>query len=142
PSLNAALSADGRFVAFESRATNLVPGDTNNSFDIFVKDRQTGAIERASVSASGVQGNGGSYRPALSADGRFVAFWSEASTLVPDDTNASYANGGYDIFVRDRQSGAIERVNVAADGEQALADSVTPAISADGRIVAFGSYAN
>ena len=141
PSLNAALSADGRFVAFESRASNLVVGDLNRSSDIFVKDRQTGALERVSVAADGRDGNDGSHRPALSADGRFVAFWSEAGNLVPDDTNQSYANGGYDIFVKDRQSGALERVSVAADGAEGIADSVAPSVSADGRFVAFGSFA-
>lgn len=141
PSLNAVVSLDGRFVAFESRATNLVPGDRNRSSDIFVKDRQNGVVERVSVSADGAEGNGGSFRPALSADGRFVAFWSEASTLVPDDTNRTYDNGGYDVFVRDRLSGGIERVSVPVDGAQGNADSVTPTLSADGRFVAFGSYA-
>jgi Tol biopolymer transport system component len=142
PSLNAALSADGRFVAFESRATNLVARDTNSTNDVFVKDRQSGAIERVSVAADGGQANGASNRPALSADGRLVAFWSEASTLVEDDTNNTYDNGGYDIFVKDRQTGAIERVSVAPDGSEGIADSVAPSLSADGRFVAFGSYAS
>ena len=141
PSLNAALSADGRFVAFESRATNLARGDLNRSSDVFVKDRQSGAIERASVSAEGGEGNGGSFRPAMSADGRYVAFWSEASTLVSDDTNRTYDNGGYDVFVKDRLSGAIERLSVPLDRSQGSADSVAPSLSADGRLVAFGSYA-
>ncbi|MBA2448749.1 MAG: PD40 domain-containing protein [Chloroflexi bacterium] len=141
PSLNAVLSANGQLVAFESRASNLVAGDANRSSDIFVKDRLTGVVERVSMAADGRDGNDGSHRPALSADGRFVAFWSEAGNLVPDDTNQSYANGGYDIFVKDRQSGALERVSVAADGAEGIADSVAPSISADGRFVAFGSFA-
>jgi Tol biopolymer transport system component len=141
PSLNAALNEDGRLVAFESRANNLVPGDTNSSVDVFVKDRQSGEIERISVSPNGVQGNGPSNRPVLSADGRLVAFSSEASSFVPDDTNSSYENGGFDIFVKDRLTGAIERVSVAPDGSEAIADCLTPSMSLDGRYVAFGSYA-
>jgi Tol biopolymer transport system component len=141
PSLNPALSADGRLVAFESRASNLVPGDTNRAVDIFVKNLQSGAIERVSQSASSGQANGTSGGAVLSADGQLVAFWSEASTLVPDDTNSTYENGGYDIFVKDRQSGAIERVSVGPDGAEGRADSLSPALSGDGRFVVFGSYA-
>src|SRR5437762_9436234 len=72
------LSADGRFVAFSSLATNLVPGDTNGVADVFVHDRQTGATERVSVDSAGLQGNGASAEPALSGNGRFVAFYSGA----------------------------------------------------------------
>ena len=68
------LSADGRYVAFGSDASNLVPDDTNGVADIFVYDRQTNTIERVSVAADGTQGNGESYLPAISADGRYVAF--------------------------------------------------------------------
>ena len=93
-SWGAALSADGRFVAF-SAASNLVPGD-----DVFVRDRRTGTIERVSVSTGGGQSNGNSYFPALSADGRFVAFGSWASNLVPGDTK-----DWHDVFVHDRQAG-------------------------------------
>jgi Tol biopolymer transport system component len=142
PSQNAAVSPDGRFVAFESRASNLAPGDTNSSVDIFIKDRQSGAVERVSVGSDGGQANGGSYRPALSADARYVAFWSDASNLVPNDENGTYDNGGYDIFVKDRVTGALERVSVASDGSEGLADSQSPALSEDGRFVAFGSYSN
>ena len=91
------ISADGRFVAFGSYASTLVLGDTNSFFDSFVHDRQTGATERVSVDSSGVQSNDGSDEASISADGRFVAFRSWASNLVPGDTN-----GWYDIFVRDR----------------------------------------
>jgi Tol biopolymer transport system component len=142
PSQNAAVTPDGRFIAFESRAANLTAGDTNNSVDVFVKDRQSGAVERVSVAADGDQANGGSYRPVLSADGRYVAFWSDASNLVPDDENGTYDNGGYDIFVKDRQSGALERVSVSSDGSEGMADSQSPSLSADGRYVAFGSYSS
>ena len=90
-----ALSADGRFVAFISTATNLVPGDTNDALDVFVHDRRTGTTRRVSVGPGGVQANGGSTRAAISADGRLVAFHSVASNLVPGDTN-----GESDVFVR------------------------------------------
>jgi len=129
-----AISADGRFVAFESAASNLVSGDTNGENDIFVHDRQTGATERVSVDAAGSQADGGSNAPAISADGRFVAFQSEASNLVSGDSN-----GQSDVFVHDRQTGITERVSVDSAGSQADGSSTSPAISADGRFVAFAS---
>src|SRR5207249_4673670 len=88
-----AISADGRYVAFDSLASNLVGGDTNGFADIFVHDRLSGATERVSVDSSGAQGNGSSgyfYRPSISADGRYVAFPSLASNLVPGDTNGTW----------------------------------------------------
>jgi Tol biopolymer transport system component len=138
--LDLALSADGRFVAFTSRSTNLVPGDTNGSPDVFVHDRQTGTTERVSVDSAGTEGNGQSLRPTLSADGRFVAFISWATNLVPEDTN-----GAADVFVRDRQTGITERVSVASDGMQGNREAWflgPPALSADGRFVAFISEAS
>jgi Tol biopolymer transport system component len=87
-------------VAFESDAGNLVPGDTNNRWDVFVHDRRTGATERVSVGPNGAQGNGDSFAPAISADGRLVAFTSKADNLVPDDTN-----GWDDVFVHTRARG-------------------------------------
>ena len=96
-SYDSATSADGRYVAFTSSASNLVAGDTNGFEDVFVRDRATGTTERVSVDSAGVQGNGNSYVPAISADGRYVAFFSSASNLVPGDTNATD-----DVFVRDR----------------------------------------
>ena len=86
-STSPSVSADGRFVAFQSDATNLVPGDTNGWADVFVYDRQTGAIERDSVTSTGAQISGQGLQPALSADGRFVAFHSSAPDVVPGDTN-------------------------------------------------------
>ncbi|TAH35937.1 MAG: calcium-binding protein [Planctomycetota bacterium] len=130
------ISADGRFVAFYSYASNLVPGDTSGVYDVFVHDRQTGQTTRVSVDAAGVQGNRGSYDPTISADGRFVAFESEASNLVPDDTNSRY-----DVFVHDHQTGQTTRVSVNSAGAQGNHNSEDPSISADGRFVAFGSYA-
>ena len=77
-----AVSADGRYVAFDSHASNLVVGDTNGAVDVFVHDRHTGATERVSVDGSGNQGDGHSYYSAMSADGRYVAFESHASNLA------------------------------------------------------------
>jgi Tol biopolymer transport system component len=130
------ISADGRCVAFTSDATNLVPGDTNGRLDVFVHDRQTNIIERVSVDSQGVQSDGDSYVTSLSADGRFVAFGSNATNLVHGDTH----HFG-DIFVRDRSSSSTERVSVNSDGRQAEGGSAYPAISADGRYVAFMSWA-
>jgi len=136
------VSDDGRFVVFESLATNLVPGDTNGTFDIFVRDRQTGTTERVSVASDGSEGNATSYSsndhgPDISADGRYVAFYSYASNLVANDTN-----GVGDIFVRDRQAETTVRVSVASDGSQGNGYSFEPAISGDGQFVVFQSFAS
>jgi Tol biopolymer transport system component len=133
----ASISADGRFVAFESSASNLAPGDTNACYDVFVRDRLTRATERVSVSSSGAQGNSWSAEPSVSADGRFVAFASWASNLVPGDTN-----GAYDVFLRDRLTGTTQRVSVSSSGAQANGGSGSASISADGRSVAFESLAS
>jgi Tol biopolymer transport system component len=132
-----ALSADGRVVAFESEASNLVPGDTNGRQDVFVRDRQTGTTARVSRGRGGVQGNDDSFGAMLSADGRFVAFASDASNLVPGDTN-----GERDVFVRDRRTGTTERVSLGPNGRQGNADSDNPSLSSDGQFVAFYSYAS
>jgi Tol biopolymer transport system component len=126
------MSADGRFVAFLSFATNLVAGDTNGSYDVFVRDRQAGTTERVSVDSAGVEGNDNSYFASISADGRFVAFVSHATNLVPGDTN-----GAADIFVRDRQGGTTERVSLDSSGVEGNGPSDFPSISADGRYVVF-----
>jgi Tol biopolymer transport system component len=131
------VSADGRYVAFMSWATNLVPGDTNGAGDIFVHDRQTGQTSRVSVSSNGNQGNQSSYLPSISADGRYVAFASDATNLVPGDTN-----NWRDIFVHDLQNGSTTRVSLSADGTQRVGDSYSPSISADGRYVAYEGYHN
>jgi Tol biopolymer transport system component len=136
-SSNPSLSADGRFVAFESDASNLVAGDTNGTRDIFVYDTQTRNIRRVSVDASGNQGNGYSRNASISADGRFVGFVSDASNLVAGDTN-----GTRDVFVYDTQTSNIRRVSVDANGNQSNALSVNPSLSADGRFVAFDSDAS
>jgi hypothetical protein len=135
-SQNPSISADGRFVAFDSGATNLVSGDTNGAWDVFVRDRRTGTTERVSVSSTNAQGDFDSYGPSISADGRWVAFWSQATNLVADDTN-----GQWDVFVHDRLTGVTERVSVDSAGAQANNESRFPAISVDGRYIAFYSEA-
>ena len=135
----ARVSADGRFVAFISDAVNLVAGDTNLCSDIFVFDRTTGAVERASVTSTGLQVNGASEgRPAMSPDGRFVAFLSHASNLVNGDSN-----GQPDVFLRDRLLKTTERISVASGSLSDPADSGmwAPAVSADGKYVAYFSTA-
>ena len=137
PSANAALSADGRFVTFQSSANNLVVNDTNGQGDIFVKDLQTGTLTRVSAASNGAQGNSFSQNPEISADGRYVTFDSEASNLVADDVN-----GDLDVFVKDLQTGTLTRVSTASNGDQGSNHSYNAAISADGRYVAFESYAS
>ena len=131
------VNANGRYVVYQSAATNLVPGDSNDSVDIFLRDRVTGTTELVSVDSGSGQANGASWNPSISADGRYVAFESPASNLVPGDTNARY-----DIFVRDRQSKSTQRHSVAADGGQADGNSFRPSLSADGRYVVFDSVAS
>lgn len=133
-SLSFELSADGTIVAFESEATNLVPGDTNGRSDVFVRDLVTGRIERVSVASDSAQGNGPSGGVSLSDDGRFVAFHSMASNLVDGDTNETL-----DVFVHDRSTAITERVSVSSDGAQANGTSVNPGLSGDGNRVVFGS---
>lgn len=135
-SYNPSISADGRYVAFESLASNLVPGDTNGYSDIFVHDRATGAISRVSVATGGVQSNAYSLHPSVSGDGRLVAFWSHATNLVPGDTNFAE-----DVFVHDRLTATTRRVSVSTSGVQGNGHSMAPEISADGRFVAFWSSA-
>jgi Tol biopolymer transport system component len=130
------LSADGRFVAFESVAANLVPGDTKGFVNVFVRDRLSSTTEHVSVDSAGAQPEGNSELPSISADGRFVAFRSFATNLVPGDTN-----GVADIFVRDRLAGTTERVSVDSAEAQASSYNYENSISAEGRFVAFLSYA-
>lgn len=132
------ISADGQYVVFASAASNLVANDNNDSEDVFVHDRRTGTTTRASVDSVGLQANGSSGSPLISANGRYVAFTSRASNLVVGDTNDTE-----DVFVHDRQTGATTRVNVSSAGGQAddgYAPKTSLSISADGRYVAFDSY--
>ena len=130
------ISGGGRWVAFQSRATNLVVGDTNLSDDIFVRDLWVATIERVSVDTNGAQGDSHSVAPAISADGRFVVFASQASNLIASDTN-----GSDDIFIRDRLLGTTELLSVDSSGVQGDGSSRYPSMSADGRFVAFQSLA-
>jgi Tol biopolymer transport system component len=141
-----AFSADDRWIAFESLASNLVAGDTNGSIDIFVKDLATGGIVRVSVDSAGVQGDRDSSYPSLSADGRFVAFVSMSDNLVAGDTNNTQ-----DVFLHDRDpdgngifdegNGVTTRVSVRSNGAQANSASGFPMVSADGSTVVYYSYA-
>ncbi len=135
-SSHAALSSDGRYVAFESTASNLVVGDSNYYRDIFVRDRQSNTTARVSVASDGTEANGASYAPAISADGRYVSFYSGASNLVAGDSNSAR-----DVFVHDRATQQTSRVSVSSTGQQGNAKSGESAISADGRYLAFESMA-
>jgi Tol biopolymer transport system component len=131
-----AISAYGRYIAFSSEARDLVPGDTNNTADAFLHDRSTGRTERVSISSAGTQGNDLADQTAISADGRYVAFWSSSDNLVSNDTN-----NAPDIFVRDRAMGLTGRVSISSEGQQANGFSYNPSISGDGRYIVFYSYA-
>jgi Tol biopolymer transport system component len=130
------LSGDGRYVVFDSFATNLVPNDLNGNADVFVRDRLAEVTERVSVNSAGNEALGNSYSAEISADGRWIVFVSAAANLVPMDLN-----GASDVFLHDRQSGTTERLSVGTDGGDADGASLQPAISADGGTVAFVSHA-
>jgi Tol biopolymer transport system component len=136
-SVDPSISGDGRLVAFQSRATNLVSGDTNGVTDVFVHDRFTGATTRVSVASTGAQGNGTSAQPAISEDGRYVAFSSSASNLVPGDTN-----GVTDVFVHDRVNKTTTRASLSVTGAQANGASSNPSIARFGGTIAFQSSAS
>jgi hypothetical protein len=138
-SQEAFVSADGRFVSYESTATNLVLGDTNNASDVFLYEIATGTTTRVSVSSTGAEASGTSGAPSLSADGRLVAFFSTASNLVPGDTAFD------DVFVHDNVTGVTELVSVSTGGGQAngsSSPSLTNGLSADGRFAVFQSAAS
>ena len=130
------MSADGRYVAFDSQATDLVAGDTNATGDIFVRDLLLGVTTRASVDSSGAQANDFSLECVLSADGQHVAFWSNATNLVPNDTNATA-----DVFVRDLVNGVTTLASVSSSGVLPNDYSRPIWITGDGRYVGFYSYA-
>jgi Tol biopolymer transport system component len=131
------ISADGRYVVFYSAASDLVSGDTNGVLDVFLRDTQTNTTTRISVASDGTQANGNSLNPAISADGRYVVFQSDATNLVTGDTN-----GKSDIFLHDTQTGTTTRVSVDSSGTEGNNPSHNPAISADGRYIAFDSAAS
>ncbi|HWB70916.1 MAG TPA: cell wall-binding repeat-containing protein, partial [Egibacteraceae bacterium] len=135
PSDSPAVSADGRLVTFSSEASNLVPGDGNGAADVFVRDQAALVTSRISLGPLGAQSDGDSTQPAISSDGRYIAFVSMATNL-PGDTN-----GVGDLFVHDRDTGVTSRVSVAGGGGQADGPSGEPALSADGRFVGFSSQA-
>lgn len=136
-SFTPAISADGRYVAFTSSAANLVAGDTNGELDIFVRDRVAKTTVLASVGPHGSLGDGPSTAPSISADGRMVAFESDADSLVPGDSN-----GTGDVFVHDTVTGVTRRLSVGGNGQQTESPSFGAAISADGRSVAFESFSS
>jgi Tol biopolymer transport system component len=121
-SYEAAISSDGRYVAFSSEADNLVAGDQNFAYDVFVHDRTTGATVRVSVDSNGVEGDQNSYEPAISAGGRFVAFTSVADNLVAADHN-----GAADVFVHDRDPTATGSSTRATASRRASASRPAPA---------------
>lgn len=134
------ISADGRFVAFASNATNLVPGTISGRLQVFIHDRVTGSVRLVSIGLDGIEGNGSGSSPSISADGRFVAFFSDSSNLVTANTS-----GVTQVYVRDMESGQTILASMANDGSPAngviFANGSAPAISADGRYVAFTSNA-
>jgi len=133
-----AISADGRYIAFESDASNLVAGDTNKATDVFVQDRRTGSTSRVSISSNGGQANGSAAAPAVSADGRYVTFSSTASNLTPGHTDQSW-----DVFVRDLRTSTTTWVSTSTLGTEgdSPVGSLMSVISADGRYVSFMSTA-
>jgi Tol biopolymer transport system component len=132
------ISPDGRFVAFGSLASNLVVGDTNGVADVFVYDRETGATSLVSIASDGTPGDSASFVHSLSADGRFVAFTSVASNLVPNDTNFCIdAPNCPDIFLHDRQTGKTTRLSLSPNGVPLDMYFANPVLSADGQIVVF-----
>lgn len=137
-SWRSAVSNDGRWVAFESLASNLVPEDFNETWDVFLRDRLEGQTILVSQSSSGEKGSDASFLHTITPDGRFIAFTSAADNLVADDSN-----GFEDVFVRDMWAGSTIRVNVSSAGEQTHGRVSGVSISADGRYVAFvGSAAD
>ncbi len=129
---NPTISADGRYVLFNSDAADLVAGDSNGVSDVFLFDTQTGLMERISVAADGGEANGTSTRPSICADGRYVAFSSSATNLV-----GGGANTNVDIYVRDRDLATTVKVSERHDGSLTANNSWSPVISANGRHVAF-----
>ena len=144
------VSGDGRYVAFESNSSNLIPGDTNNESDIFVFDAVTGQMTRISESSDGGQGNAGSYNPSISSNGHYVTFESFADNLVGNDDN-NYCDTDYDyiyddncsdVFVHDLQTGQTSLVSLSSSGIQGNDLSNNPSISGDGLIITFVSYSD
>jgi hypothetical protein len=130
------ISNDGRYVTFTSEATDLVPGDTNGSSDIFVRDLKLHKTKRVSVNSAGAQSDGASSNTIISGDGGSVVFQSSATNLVAGDTN-----GQEDVFVRNLKTHRTARVSISSTGTQSDAFNSQPSISADGHLVGFSSAA-
>lgn len=130
------VSPNGRFVVFSSDAANLVPNDTNNSADVFLRDNQLNTTERVSLGTAGVQGDAGGFQGLVSADGRYVAFSSDSTNLVVSDTNAST-----DVFLRDRQLATTTRVSVRTAGGQSDGASFLQSMTPDATLIVFASDA-
>lgn len=132
-SFGPSMSGDGTLVAFESLATNLAEGDANNASDVYLRDMEADSTVRVSASSSG-DSDGASYRPAISADGGWVAFCSRATNLTSDDSN-----GIADVFLWERATGAISRIAVPALEEGANDGCLRVALSADAGVLAFAA---
>jgi Tol biopolymer transport system component len=138
------ISDNGRYVVFATTSNNLVPGDTNRAWDVFVRDRRAAKTKRVSIASDGAEGNEDSFNPVISGDGKIVAFASGASNLVSDDTNRHP-----DVFAHYLATGETVRVSVSSTGEEArlpkgahcFEGSASPSISSDGAFVAFSSSA-
>jgi hypothetical protein len=136
------ISANGRFVAFVSAASNLVESDTNGSVpDIFVRDRANNSTELVSLNPNGIQANSSSENPSINDNGQFVAFQSNATNLISDDTNDDTNGSISDVFVRDRVGETTELISRNSNQTQANLTSGNPSISGDGQFVAFESNA-
>ena len=144
-SLSSSLSGDGRLIAFGSAATNLVPGDTNGSYDVFVRDLGAGTITRVSLASDGTEANGHSLNPGFSSDGRYVAFLSYANNLTAGDTNDRV-----DVYVHDLVTHHTKRASVDATGTYGSGTSCrpeflecsSPMLSANGDVLVFDSTAS
>lgn len=137
-SFEPSMSADGRYVAFSSGATNLVNGDTNNHTDVFLRDRQSGTTQRISISSKGKPGDDDSNAPSISDDGRYIAFQTWASVFADRICCGYYP----EIFLHDRQEKTTKRISISSTGAVGNYDSTAPSISGDGRYIAYASIAS
>ncbi|MBI5929396.1 MAG: fibronectin type III domain-containing protein [Chloroflexi bacterium] len=131
------VSADGRYIVFQSDASNLVPNDSNNTTDIFVHDRVTCETTRVSLASTDEQANGPSDTPNISGDGRYVVYTSYATNLVAGDTN-----GYADVYLYDRQTRQVIQINAATNSQDSSYGGDSGWISADGRYVVFDTQSN
>jgi Tol biopolymer transport system component len=132
----ASISSDGRYVAFDSDATTFAPGTTPELTQVYVRDRIAGTLTLVSINASGKAADGNNSHASISGDGRYIAFESSSTTIVPNDHNLAS-----DVFVRDRQAGTTILVSATPAGAPGNGESRDPAISLDGRYVSFYTFA-